>query len=263
MEQSSNSRPCDSCPLFERCATDGHRCRAVSAWRQGLSWTPVMRCRPGTRQQTTSRPADREKREPGPIASRADLHRVFDQRVQSTPTPKRRIRFVDDFSGEAERAERRARANVNRVTDREKQPATTATINPRTERNDETDQSAKARGVPAAIVSAPDVTSTEAPIVAPAASCKVSLEFETERRAAEMCAVEPHPQAELSFRDAMAEHAKVYLTLLLTATGGDRTTAALVAGINRTHLQQLVKRFRVAVPANLKLRGRPRSQRPI
>lgn len=63
------------------------------------------------------------------------------------------------------------------------------------------------------------------------------------------------------FRDTMDDDAHSYLTRVLTATGGDRITAAAVAGLNRTHLQALIKRHNVDVKPNFKNRGRRRSKR--
>jgi hypothetical protein len=60
------------------------------------------------------------------------------------------------------------------------------------------------------------------------------------------------------YRDSTEKHAKEYLTRVLTETGGDRITAAAIAGLNRTHLQALIKRFKVEVKPNLKNRGRRR-----
>lgn len=60
------------------------------------------------------------------------------------------------------------------------------------------------------------------------------------------------------YRDSTEDHAKEYLTRVLTETGGDRITAAAIAGLNRTHLQALIKRFKVNVKPNLKNRGRRR-----
>lgn len=60
------------------------------------------------------------------------------------------------------------------------------------------------------------------------------------------------------YNDERDENARTYLTRVLTATGGDRVTAAAVAGLNRTHLQALIKRHGVKVPMNPKTRGRRR-----
>lgn len=61
-----------------------------------------------------------------------------------------------------------------------------------------------------------------------------------------------------TFYDAMDGAAREYLTKLLTSTGGDRMTAAAVAGLNRTHMQALIKRHKVEVKPNFKNRGRRR-----
>ena len=58
------------------------------------------------------------------------------------------------------------------------------------------------------------------------------------------------------YRESTDAHAREYLTRVLTATGGDRMTAARISGLNRTHLQALIKRHRVEVAPNLTLRGR-------
>jgi hypothetical protein len=62
------------------------------------------------------------------------------------------------------------------------------------------------------------------------------------------------------YRESTDEHARTYLTRVLTATGGDRITAAAIAGLNRTHLQALIKRHNVNVKPNLKNRGRRRTK---
>lgn len=62
------------------------------------------------------------------------------------------------------------------------------------------------------------------------------------------------------FRDSQDENAKTYLTRVLTATQGDRIKAAAIAGLNRTHLQALIKRHEVKVKPNLKNRGRHKSK---
>lgn len=234
-----------------------------------------MRSRPGAAERTGS--PERAKREPMPVASRADLHRVFDQHVQATPTPTRRIRFVKDYSWESAQAARRARGDVSRVTEREKRATTKATtkatmkatIERRIERPDETGQRAQPRIAPAAIVSAPPSASGASGSVAPAtsgATQSVKSDDEVCRETFSSGVADDVAQAaSLSFHESMAAHSRAYLIRLLTAAGGERRLAAEIAGLGRTHLQALVKRFGVAaaVPANLKLRGRPRAQRPI
>jgi hypothetical protein len=64
----------------------------------------------------------------------------------------------------------------------------------------------------------------------------------------------------LTFRQSMDEHAREYLTRVLTATDGDRVTAATLSGLNRTHLHSLIKRHKVDLAPNLKSRGRRRSK---
>lgn len=62
------------------------------------------------------------------------------------------------------------------------------------------------------------------------------------------------------YKEASDEYSREYLTRVLTATGGDRMTAAAVSGLNRTHLQALIKRHHVQVKPNLKNRGRRRAK---
>jgi hypothetical protein len=48
----------------------------------------------------------------------------------------------------------------------------------------------------------------------------------------------------------MDAHARDYLTGVLKATGGERAKAAEIAGIRRTTMQALIKRFAIDIPKN-------------
>jgi hypothetical protein len=61
---------------------------------------------------------------------------------------------------------------------------------------------------------------------------------------------------QLTYKEAMDAHAREYLK----ATGGERQRAAEMAGLNRTHLQALIKRFGISIDFDPKARGRRRKQ---
>ena len=65
---------------------------------------------------------------------------------------------------------------------------------------------------------------------------------------------------QLTYKEAMDAHAREYLTRVLKATGGERQRAAEMAGLNRTHLQALIKRFGISIDFDPKARGRRRKQ---
>lgn len=59
-----------------------------------------------------------------------------------------------------------------------------------------------------------------------------------------------------TYKEAMDAHAREYLTHVLKATGGERQRAAEMAGLNRTHLQALIKRHGISIDFDPKARGR-------
>lgn len=68
---------------------------------------------------------------------------------------------------------------------------------------------------------------------------------------------------EPTYHEAMDAHAREYLTRVLRKTGGDRGRAAQIAGLNRTHLQALIKRHNVDVKPDFKFRGRRKKNQSI
>lgn len=96
----------------------------------------------------------------------------------------------------------------------------------------------------------------EAPIASPEPSYEVSLENPTivprESKVTDCDEVIEH----MTFAQSMAAHSRRYLESVLRQTGGERRRAAELAGVGRTHLQALIKRFGVDVAMNPKARGR-------
>lgn len=57
-------------------------------------------------------------------------------------------------------------------------------------------------------------------------------------------------------KDQQDEQTKAYLTGVLKSAGGERQRAAELAGLNRTHLQALIKRYSIDIPKNPKATAR-------
>lgn len=60
----------------------------------------------------------------------------------------------------------------------------------------------------------------------------------------------------VSYQQTIERAAKQYLVAVLEEAGGERWKAAQLAGLNRTHLQALIRKHAIDVPMNPKARGR-------
>jgi transcriptional regulator with GAF, ATPase, and Fis domain len=60
----------------------------------------------------------------------------------------------------------------------------------------------------------------------------------------------------LTFAESRAMHARRYLVAVLETTGGERAAAARLAGIGRTTMQALIKRFGISIEFDPLARGR-------
>ncbi len=104
-------------------------------------------------------------------------------------------------------------------------------------------------------------TSGPLPIASPAASCERQPENSDDQvpPVTSVAADDlPQPTSQLSFHEAIDKFARELLTQTLISVGGERAAVATVLRLNRTHLQQLIRKLGVEVPPDLRLRGRRR-----
>lgn len=230
-----------------------------------------MRSHPRVRSAAVTAPAT-EQGPPRsmPIASRRELFKLFDERQRhDAPTPARYVTVPDKQRAWNTCAGYRLRLGKGTpslrvaaaMSDRRPQPEAPAT-EIAIDELPASAELAEPRRVVQAIESEQPSDSGQVEIVAPATSCEVRLETET-IVSRESIVSDQERSALPTFRQAQDAHAREYLTRVLTATGGERTAAARIAGVRRTHLHSLIKRLGIAIPMDPKARGRRRRERCV
>lgn len=259
--------PCESCSFASRCRADSYECRAYQRWQRSGSgaWKPEHRRRPDagiavaiTTTTLAREPVRRAKPQaPMPRATRQDLFRVFDQQQRRELTPARRLPWnfwVREPARPGRELSLRVAAAMSDLPATQEASAVEIAIDDQREIAERAD----ARCAVSSIDSERPSDSGQVEIAAQSASYEVSLQTETDSHetiASHRDEVFP------TFREAQSAHAREYLTSVLIATGGERAAAARLAGIGRTHMQALVRRFGISIAFDPKARGRHRARR--
>lgn len=207
-----------------------------------------------------------------PVASRRELLKLLDNREPAAPTPARPATVVEirrawnTCAGSRLRIGRglpslRVAAAMSEMPATQEASAVAISI----DEQREIAECAEPRCAHQAIEIEPSSVGRQAEIAAPARSGETPLAKTDEEQAAPIVSRETVSDCERStlptFKQAQDAHAREFLTRVLTATGGERKAAARLAGIGRTHMQALVKRYAISIPMDPKKRGRRRRER--
>lgn len=84
-------------------------------------------------------------------------------------------------------------------------------------------------------------------------------EHESEAVSREAIVTDSDELSRASYHETIDRAARAYLVEVLRMSGGERARAAEIAGLNRTHMQALIRKHAIDVPMNPKARGRRRS----